>query len=145
MFKTILLPTDGSELSNKAVQAGIEFAKSNGSKVIGLSVAEIYPYFPVSAMGGGEDLGLYAEAAQRQAEMDVKRIADLALKAGLEYDTCAVQGVSPHDEIIKTAEKYHCDIIFMASHGRKGLEQFLLGSETQKVLAHSKIPVLVFR
>jgi len=144
MFKTILLATDGSELSDKAVQAAVEFARSNGSKIIGISVAEVYSYFPVTTMGGAEDLRLLADAVKQQAEENVQKIADLAKEAKVACEVHTPKGWCAQ-EIIKTAEQHHCDVIFMASHGRTGVNKLLLGSETQKVLAYSHIPVIVYK
>lgn len=145
MFKSILLTTDGSELSDKAVQGAVAFAKSNGSHIVGLCVEEIYPYFPVSAISGAQDMNAFSEAIHVEALENVKKIADLARLEGVPCEVHTVTSTAPHEEIVKCAEKYHCDVIFMASHGRKGIDRFLLGSETQKVLVLSKIPVLVFK
>lgn len=144
MFKTILLASDGCDLSNQAVQAAVEFAKSNGSKIIGLSVAEVYSYFPIRTMGGAEDLRLLTDAVEQKAEENVQKIADLAKQAGVACEVYSPKGWCAQ-EIVKTAEQHHCDVIFMASHGRKGVSKLLLGSETQKVLAYSRIPVIVYK
>lgn len=145
MFKTILVPTDGSPLSDKAINAAIEFAQSNGSKIVGLSVAEPYPYAPLTDGSMTVDAGSYEEKMREMAQLHVKKIADAAQAANIPVQTCVRQSFSPHEEIIAVALEYQCDIIFMASHGRKGLSRLFVGSETQKVLAHSTIPVLVFR
>lgn len=143
MFKKILLATDGSEISNKVIQSTLQFAKEHGSKVIGLSVATIYPYYPVYGM---EAIGSeFVEAIHKEAAKNVQQIALAAGPFGVDVETHVVEGTSPHEEIIKAAEKYHCDAIFMASHGRKGLDRLLLGSEAQKVLVHSKLPVTIFK
>lgn len=143
MFKKILLATDGSEISNKVIQSTLQFAKEHGSKVIGLSVATIYPYYPVYGMEGiGSE---FVEAIHKEAAKNVQQIALAAGPFGVDVETHVVEGTSPHEEIIKAAEKYHCDAIFMASHGRKGLDRLLLGSEAQKVLVHSKLPVTIFK
>lgn len=145
MFKTILVPTDGSPLSDKAINAAIEFAQSSGGKIIGLSVAEPYPFSPLYEAAVTDEANIYEEKMQQRAQLHVQKIADLAQAANVPCETSIVQSFSPFEEIIRTAEKSHCDIIFMASHGRKGLSKLFLGSETQKVLAHTTIPVLVFR
>jgi nucleotide-binding universal stress UspA family protein len=145
MFKTILVPTDGSPLSDKAINAAIEFARCNGSKIIGLSVAESYPFTSIYDDVVVAETNIYDEKMQERAQMLVQKIADLAQAANVPCETSIVQSFSPYEEIVKTAEKSRCDVIFMASHGRKGLNKLFLGSETQKVLAHSSIPVLVFR
>ena len=144
MFKTILLATDGSSLSNKAVDAAVNWAQHNGSKIIGLSVAEIYCYFPVTTMGGAENLRMLTDDLERKAEQNVQKIADLARKVDVVCEVYTPKGWCAQ-EIIKSAEQHHCDVIFMASHGRKGVNKLLLGSETQKVLAYSTIPVIVYK
>jgi nucleotide-binding universal stress UspA family protein len=91
------------------------------------------------------DPSLYEENVRGLAEQHVKRIADAAQAAGIAYETTTVLSFSPDEEIINAAEKYYCDVIFMASHGHSGLRRLFLGSKTQKVLAHAHIPVLVLR
>ncbi len=145
MFKTILVPTDGSALSEKAIDAAIEFAKFSGAKIIGLSVAEPYPFAPLAESAMASDPAAYEKSTRELALQHVKRIADAALKANVRYETRIAQSFNPYEEIVKTASDFSCDAIFMASHGRKGLSRLFVGSETQKVLAHTTIPVMVFR
>ncbi|GAA4012349.1 universal stress protein [Actimicrobium antarcticum] len=145
MFKTILVPTDGSALSDKAITAAIEFARLTGGKIIGLSVAEPYPYSPLSEGAMTNDSAEYEEKMRQMARAHVLKIADAASAAGLQYSTYVTESFSPYEEIIDVAAKQGCDVIFMASHGRKGLNKLFVGSETQKVLGHTTIPVLVFR
>lgn len=144
MFKTILLATDGSDLSNQAVEAAVEFAKCNESKIIGLSVAEIFSYFPVTTMDGAENLRVQTDAVHQKAEENVKKITHLAKKLNVLCEVYTPKGWCAQ-EIIRSADHHHCDVIFMASHGRKGVNKLLLGSETQKVLAYSTIPVIVYK
>lgn len=143
MFKKILLATDGSELSDKAVQATLQFAKEHGSKVVGLSVATIYPYFPVYGMEAIS--GEFVDAISKETEKNVQKIVPLAASLGVDAEVHAVEGTSASAEIIKAVDKYQCDAIFMASHGRTGLDKLLLGSEAQKVLIYSKVPVTIFK
>lgn len=145
MFKKILVPTDGSDLSNRAVRAAIEFAKDHGSAIVGLSVAEISRYFPISLIGGGDDLAMLADSIRQQARDYVKIIRDLADNSGVSCQVHTAESANPSDEILIASKKYACDSIFIASHGRTGLDKLLLGSQTQKVLAYSKVPVIVFR
>lgn len=147
MFKTILVPTDGSDLSEKAINGAIELAKLSGGRIVSVSVAEPYPYqyAPLADGGSAVDLGLYEKQMQDFAEMHVQKVADAAARAGVPCETHVALSFTPYQEIIKAAQENKCDLILMASHGRKGLNRLLLGSETQKVLAHSTIPVLVFR
>jgi nucleotide-binding universal stress UspA family protein len=145
MFKTILVPTDGSPLSDKAVEKAIEFARLNGSKVVGLSVSEPYPFTSLYEGAVIYEPQQYEDKMRQLAEQHVQAVANAANKAGVACETVVAQSFNPHEEIIDIAKKYACDAIFMASHGRRGLNRLILGSETQKVLAHSDIPVLVLR
>lgn len=145
MFKTILVPTDGSPLSDKAIEAAARFAKTSGGKLIGLSVAEPQ-YAPHLAEGSTViDTEAYSRKMQEIAQMNVEKITAAAKEAGVACETVVRTSINPHEEIIGTAKDHGCDVIFMASHGRKGLSALFVGSETHKVLAHSTIPVLVFR
>ena len=145
MFKTILVPTDGSPLSEKAIAAAIEFAKLSGSKIIGVSIAEPYPFSPLAESAMTSDPDVYEDHMRELAQSHVKKIEDAAAIANVRCDTSIALSYNPYEEIIRAAEKFSCDAIFMASHGRKGLSKLFLGSETQKVLAHTTLPVLVLR
>ena len=145
MFKTILVPTDGSERSEKAIASAIDYAQHCQSKIIGISVAEPYPFSPLAESAMAIDPGLYEENVRSLAEQHVQRIADAAQAAGVACETTTVLAFAPDEEIVNAAKKYHCDVIFIASHGRSGLSRLFLGSKTQKVLAHSNVPVLVLR
>lgn len=148
MFKHLLLPTDGSRLSERAVQRGIEFAKEIKARVTALHVI---PEFRMMAdesfvLPTSVDLKRrYDKEARARAEKMFARIGKRAQAAGLKYESVAVMGDAPYEAIIAVAKKRRCDLILMASHGRRGLSGLLLGSETAKVLTHSKIPVLVVR
>ena len=147
MFKHILLPTDGSNLSNKAVKRGIEFARKIRARVTALHVT---PEFKAFADEGFAPLSpalrkrLEDEARVRATKM-LEAIARQARSRRVRCATLNVASDLPYQEIIATARKKKCDLIMMASHGRRGLSSLLLGSETAKVLLHSKIPVLVVR
>lgn len=145
MFKTILVPTDGSDLAEKAIKAAIDFAKVNNGKVIGLSVAEPYPFSPLGEAAFLPDPDAYETGMQELAELNVQKIAMAADKANVPFATTTTLSFNPAEAIVETAAKYGCDVIFMASHGRRGIDRLLLGSVTQKVLVHSSIPVMVFR
>jgi nucleotide-binding universal stress UspA family protein len=146
MFHTILAPTDGSPLSEKAVDAAIELAKQLQGKIVTISVAEPAPFVALSEGGAiPGDLEAYEEKAMQVAQHRVQKVAAAASAANVPCEALAVLSFSPYEEIIRAAEDYKCDVIFMASHGRRGLTKLFLGSETQKVLAHSTIPVLVYR
>lgn len=145
MFKTILVPTDGSPLSERAIRAAVQFAKETGASLVGLSVAEPYPFTPLSGSTFSDERRLYEERAQDIAQEHVRKIAAEAHVLDVPCKAVVSQSFSPSDEIVKTAESMGCDVIFMASHGRKGLNRLFVGSETQKVLANTTIPVMVFR
>jgi nucleotide-binding universal stress UspA family protein len=145
MFKHILLPTDGSPLSDAAIEKGIAFARSIHAKVTGLCVVpKVYP----SYYDGEIPSGITAQAEERMradAKIHMAALARVAHGAGVACDTVVEISDYPYEAILTVAEEQGCDLILMASHGRKGIRALLLGSETQKVLTHSKIPVLVFR
>ena len=145
MFKHMLLPTDGSELSEAAIQKGVQLAKDINAEVTGFHV--ILPFHVFSLrMGILEDTKeQYERQSKGQAEQFLGVIKKAAEKAGVNCDTEYVTSSHPYEMIIKAAEKKGCDLIMMASHGRRGLQGLLIGSETHKVLTHTKIPVLVFR
>jgi nucleotide-binding universal stress UspA family protein len=145
MFKTILLPTDGSDLSRKAIETAIEYAQLSGAKIHGISVAEPYPFTPLAESAMAIDPTIYEKNVRDLAQQYVNKISDAARVAGIECAVSVVLSFSPDEEIINAAKKFNCDVIFMASHGRSGLSRLFLGSKTQKVLAHSTIPVLVLR
>jgi nucleotide-binding universal stress UspA family protein len=145
MFKHILLPTDGSELSVAAVHQGIRFAKSIGAKVTGLCVMPLHHTFFYHEKIRKEALDEVAQQYKELAETHLAAIENGAKEAGVECDAVYERNDSPYDAIIRVAEQKGCDLIMMASHGRSGVGALLIGSETQKVLTHSKIPVLVYR
>ncbi len=145
MFSKILVPTDGSELSAKAIDAAAAFAASNGSTLVGLAVCPPFPFPPYSEASIVFDVAGYQQQAQAATAQHLKVIADAAAKHGVPYSGSVIEGDPPFDVIVRFAEANACDLIFMASHGRRGVSALLLGSETQKVLTHSKIPVLVVR
>ena len=147
MFNTILVPTDGSKLSQKAVEEALLLAQVTGAKLVALHVYSRFPGSPYGTYGPAEDI--LAEAHVRQHEADAgkifARIENLASAAGVPLDTALVEGDDVYNQIIAIARKKKCDLICMASHGRRGLAGVVLGSETHKVLTHSTIPVLVMR
>ncbi len=147
MFKTILVPTDGSELSQKAVEQAIRLAKVTGAKLIALHVYAKFPGNPHDTYGPTADFCAEAYASQRETDAQeiFARIKGLASAAGVPLDTVLVEGNEIHAQIIALAKRTGCDLIGMASHGRHGLAGVILGSETTKVLTHSTIPVLVIR
>ena len=145
MFKHILLPTDGSELSEAAIQKGIQFAKSINAEVTGFHVILPFHVFTAQTEMLEDTKEQYERASKVQAEQFLGVIKKAAEKAGVRCDTNYVTSNHPYEMIISAAEKKGCDLIMMAAHGRRGVQGLLIGSETQKVLTHTKVPVLVFR
>ena len=144
MYKRILVPTDGSERSVKAVEGAARFARPLGATLVVMSVVEPYSYTN-HAEYRPESIEQYDERVTAEAEERLEAARKIAVAAGVEVKTVVVKSFSPAEAIIEQAEKNGCDIIFMASHGRKGIAAVLLGSETQKALTHSHFPVMVYR
>lgn len=142
MFKHILIATDGSELSGKAIAGGLEMAKALGARVT--AYACIVEYLPMTEFAVETPQAVMAQLGA-EADRHLEEFSTQAAAAGISFDTVKSTEFSPHTGIIETARKHHCDLIMMASHGRRGLAGLLLGSETQKVLTHSQVPVLVYR
>lgn len=145
MYKHILIATDGSELAGKAVSAGLALAKELKAKVTAISATE-----PWSAMVTGEAAAFnfpieeYEKAAAGNAERILSKVREAAMRLDVECQTIHVNDF-PADAIIATAKSKGCDLIAMASHGRRGLARALLGSQAIQVLSHSSIPVLISR
>jgi nucleotide-binding universal stress UspA family protein len=147
MYQHILIPSDGSELAEKAVEAGVAFAASIRAKVTGFTAVPEYRTPSESELMSRHVISLseYEEQAKRNAERILERIAQRARAAGVEYEADFAQCDHPYEAIIRAAEAHGCDLIFMASHGRRGLSALMHGSETRAVLTHSTIPTLVYR
>lgn len=144
MFKKILVPTDGSELSEKALAGAVRLAKQLGADVVALTVTEPYSYSNLSEYRP-ESIDGYDARMQALADERLASAAEIAKAAGVAIEPVVVRSFAPHEAIIAAAQERGCDVIVMASHGRKGLAAVLLGSETQKVLTHSTVPVMVYR
>jgi nucleotide-binding universal stress UspA family protein len=145
MFKHILIPTDGSDLSRKAILYGVQLAKSCGAKVTGLTIAEPYRVATMDTVLIPIDEGDYEEQSRRLSERAMEQVKMAAEAAGVPCETIREIHDQPYRAIIDAAHALGCDLIVMASHGRRGISALLLGSETVKVLTHSTIPVLVYR
>ncbi|HEY1453809.1 MAG TPA: universal stress protein [Roseiarcus sp.] len=145
MFKHILIPTDGSDLSRKAVLYGVQLAKSSGARVTALTVTDPYRVATMDAVLIPVDEGEYEAQSQRLADRALEQVKMAADAAGVGCETIRELHDQPYRAIIDSAHALNCDLIVMASHGRRGLSALLLGSETVKVLTHSTIPVLVYR
>lgn len=147
MFKHILIPTDNSPLSKKAIKAAVAFAKVQHAKITGFYASERYEivaygeYFPSDLVSRVE----WDKQAQKTAEKFLSVIEKEAKAAGVTCNTYHLSALAPWEGIIEAAKKKKCDLIFMASHGRTGLSGLLLGNQAAKVLAHSSIPVLVYK
>ena len=144
MYKRILVPTDGSEITQKAVQTAVGLAKLTGGELFVISVKEPFPYSAISEMQPVPPQEFY-DAQERIAVERVKAAADLAAATGVKCQGHTVEALHPWEAILDHASAQNCDVIVMASHGRRGVAAILLGSETQRVLLHSKLPVLVVR
>lgn len=147
MYQRILIATDGSPLSKKAVNSAIELAALANAELVALKVI---PRYPQSYFEGG--LALQASEVSRvekqwaeDGQAIVDAVKEAALVQGVKTKALTVKSDVISDAVIATAKKHKCDLIVMASHGRKGIKRLLLGSETQQVLTHSHVPVLVLR
>lgn len=146
MFKSILVPTDGSALAEKVFDAAIDAAKTNRGKIVGISVARQYTRSRPTAGSPIPDYSQqYEQDMLQRAQQNVQRLAEMARHHGVPCETITPCAADPSGEIVAAAERFGCDVIFMASHGRRGLGKIFLGSETQRVLADSSIPVMVFK
>ncbi len=146
MYRRILIPTDGSELCLKAAEKGIEFARETGAEVVAFHAIPATSYM-LYTESGPSDLMVeqFEKEARARGERLTGEIAGLAEKAGVPAEVLCLANDHPWEGIIEAANTRNCDLIFMASHGRKGLSAMLLGSETTKVLTHTKTAVLIYR
>lgn len=144
MFKHILVPTDGSELSKKAIDGAIDLARTVGARITAYACLPQYPYSPFSEVVV-EPPADFLERSEREAREHLDEVEAAARVAGVPFSSQTSVHPSAYLGIIEAAESGGCDVIFMASHGRKGLGSLLIGSETQRVLTHTKIPVIVYR
>ncbi len=147
MIQHILIPTDGSKLSARAVAQGVDLARATGARVTGLFVAPsptplvFEGLRPVAYMQPEQHAALIARAAARHLAV----IERAAVAVGVLFEGLTVEGEYPAQAILEVARKRRCDLIVMASHGRRGVSAVLLGSETQKVLTGARVPVMVCR
>ena len=145
MYTNILVPTDGSELAEKAVRHGIALAKRIGAKVTVLTVLPPFHTFTADTQMIEDTPAQYKARMQKHAEKTLGAAGHAAQAEGVACELVAVEHEHPYQAIIDTAQSKNCDLIVMASHGRHGISAIVLGNETVKVLTHSKIPVLVYR
>ena len=144
MFKRILVPTDGSDITAKAIQTAIALAKVHGAELFAISVKEPFPYSAISEMQPVPPQEFY-DAQERIAASRVKAVEEAASAAGLRCNGHTVEALHAWEAILDHAKAQHCDLVVMASHGRRGVAALLLGSETSRVLTHSPLPVLVVK
>jgi len=144
MFKRILVPTDGSDITSKAIATAIELARSIGAELYTISVKEPFPYSAISEMQPTPPQEFF-DAQERIAAKRVLAVVEQSQQAGVSCQSQTVEALHPWEAIIDHAKRMQCDLLVMASHGRRGVSALLLGSETQKVLTHSKVPVLIVR
>ena len=147
MYKHILIPTDGSELAGHAVAAGIAFAKSVNAKVTAFIALEEYrlPGEVEVMVRHIRSVDQHVAQAAGKAEAILGPVRERAAAAGVACDSCHALSDRPYEAIIEAADEHDCDLIFMASHGRRGLRALVYGSQAQGVLTHSTIPMLIYR
>lgn len=147
MFKKILVATDGSTLSRKAVKCAIGMARTHQAELLVVNVVPRYPlsYFEGAASFSAEEIGAIESRWSHEAQNLLEGVAQRANAEGVRTRTAAISGDLVAQALLTAAKKHKCDLIVMASHGRKGIKRLLLGSETQHVLTHSALPVLVLR
>jgi nucleotide-binding universal stress UspA family protein len=145
LFEHILIPTDGSDLATQVVEQGLVFAKEIGAKVTAVTVTESFHVLSLAPSQLQYTPNEYAKHAKAHAEKVLGTVSAAAKSAGVDCETLHVEHEQIYQAIIDAAEARKCDLIVMASHGRRGVSAVVLGSEAVKVLTHSKIPVLVYR
>lgn len=144
MYTRILVPTDGSEITAKAVSTAVQLARLTGAAIRTLAVKEPFPYSAISEMQPVPPQEFY-DAQERIALKHVQTVLAACATAGVACEASTVEALHPWEAILDVAKTQRCDLIVMASHGRRGVAALLLGSETQKVLTHSTVQVLVVR
>jgi nucleotide-binding universal stress UspA family protein len=144
MFKRILVPTDGSEISQHAVATAIALAQPLGAEIFTICVKEPFPYGAVAELQPTPPQDFF-DAQERTAARNVRAVIDACDSAGIVAHAQTVEGLQPWEAIVEHATEQRCDLLVMGSHGRSGLASLFLGSEMQDVLKHTTIPVLVVR
>ncbi len=144
MYKRILVPTDGSDITAKAVASAVQLCKAFGAELCTLAVKEPFPYSAISEMQPIPPQELF-DSQERIAVKHLQAVRDAAAAAGVACSAASIEALHPWEAILDYGKQQDCDLIVMASHGRRGVAALLLGSETQKVLTHGAVPVLVVR
>ena len=150
MYNHILISTDGSEVAHKGVDHGLSVAKSLGARVTIIMVTEGFPIYALAGVGGtwvpgAEEMAQYEAAQKEIAQKALAAVEAEAKKLNVPAETVHVPEAYPAEAIVQLAKARDCDLIVVASHGRRGLRKLVLGSQTSEVLTHSPIPVLVVR
>jgi nucleotide-binding universal stress UspA family protein len=148
MYKHILIPTDGSEIARKAIESGIDYARESGASITFFTAVPEYELPSPSEIMAHKPVPSLEEHEQRSAQLAQKRLAsalERARSCGVAFDTDHALSNQPYKAIIDAAKRHGCDAIFMGSHGRSGLAKLWHGSETEEVLEHSDIPMVVYR
>lgn len=145
MYKHIMIATDGSDVAQKGIDQGLSLAKALGAKVTGITTTEMWAALEVAGADGQTKIENYERAAAEQAQRVLAGFKNAAEAVGVACDTLHVPDASPADGIVASAEKLGCDLIVMGTHGRRGIEKLLYGSEAQGVITHTHLPVLVCR
>ena len=145
MFKHLLLPTDGSEASQATLLEGVRLAKELNARITGISVVPEFHVLTFNTVMIEDTREVFIAESRSQALKYLAVLNQAANESGVPCETEVVLGDHPYEAILRACESKGCDLIVMASHGRRGVQALLVGSETQKVLTHSKVPVLVYR
>lgn len=145
MFKRIMIATDGSEQSDKALAQGLDLAKTFDAGVVLLTATDMWSALDVSGPDGLVRIEKFEAARRQAAEGILQQAAHKAKGAGVAAETVHIPDRAPAAAIVETAEARHCDLIVMGTHGRRGLDRMLIGSQAQKVAATAKVPVLICR
>lgn len=145
MHTHILIPTDGSDLSDKAIQYGTSLAKAVNAKVTGITVSPPFHFLAVEPDMVADTLESYRQRMTTVAAQRLAKVKEATAAVGVSCEVVHVEHEHPYKAIIDVANAKACDLIVMASHGRRGISALVLGSETLKVLTHSTIPILVYR
>lgn len=145
MYKHILIATDGSDLAQKGVRHGLTLAKTFGSKATVVTATEPWTSVVAGEMGVAFPIDEYDKACAANAAKILTAVSALAKEIGIGIDTLHAKDTFPADGIVDAAKRLDCDLIVMASHGRRGVSRLLLGSQANKVVTHSSVPVLIVR
>lgn len=145
MYRHLLVPTDGSQLSDEAILQAVKLARTFSAKIFFLTVTEPFRTFSLHANQLEQAVGTYRKHVEERASRILTEAAKVAVSCGVDHELIHLEGSQPYEAIIRTATQTECDLIAMASHGRRGVSALVLGSQTVKVLTHSTIPVLVYR